>query len=251
MPLDLANYREQARDAIKAFWGNRQTAIKGQVQSSKTSGGPQGAGTTSQSLEGFRSLILSLVHANGLEQAQVHTNSGLVVLPGFFRPTKRWDTLIMNEGRLIAALEFKSQVGSFVESYDHRTEEAIGTAHCLWTAYRDGALGNQPKPFLGWLMVAEDAPASRSALPNEEPHFKVFPEFHGVSFLKRYDLLCQKMVKEQLYSAAALLATPTDSGESGAYWELSELSGLETFVTGFAAHVAAEAARNGGGKKLG
>jgi hypothetical protein len=251
MPLDLANYRDQARDAIKAFWGNLEATTKKKNASGTAVVGTSGAGAADKRLDGFRSLILSLVHANGLERAQVHTNSGLEVLPGFFRPTKQWDTLIMNDGRLVAALEFKSQVGSFVESYDHRTEEAIGTAHCLWTAYRDGALGNQPKPFLGWFMVAEDAPVSRSALPNEEPHFKVFPEFNGVSFLKRYDLLCQKMVKEQLYSAAALLATPADSGESGAYWELSELSGLETFVTGFAAHVAAEAARSGVGKKLG
>lgn len=243
MALDLANYEQKARDAIRAFWGNRAAAMTRQLEAGTADAGTRGAVTSGKNLDGFRELILELVHANGLGHAEIHINKGMVVLPGFFRPTKQWDTLIMNEGRLIAALEFKSQVGSFGNNYNNRTEEAIGTAHCLWTAYRDGALGEQPKPFLGWVMVVEDAPESRTAVRNDQPHFKVFPEFAGASYLKRYDLLCQKLVKEQLYSAAALLATPTNSAKTGAYSDLSQLSSLHTFVTAFAGHVATEAAR--------
>jgi len=243
MALELANYQEQARDAIKAFWGNRDAALKKQIESGNTDAGSRGAVTAGKNLDGFRALITSLVRANGLDHAHVHTNKGLVVLPGFFRPTKQWDMLVMNEGRLIAALEFKSQVGSFGNNYNNRTEEAIGTAHCIWTAYRDGALGEHPRPFLGWLMVVEDAPGSRTPVRDTEPHFKVFPEFRAASYLKRYDLLCQKLVKEQLYSAAALLASPSTAAETGEYCELSELSSLATFVTAFAGHIATEAAR--------
>ena len=51
--------------------------------------------------------------------------------------------LVIDRDQLIAALEFKSQVGpSFGNNFNNRTEEAIGTAHDLWTAYREGALGN-------------------------------------------------------------------------------------------------------------
>lgn len=243
MPLALENYRAQVRDAIKAFWGNRQAAIRKQIESGNVDAGSRGAVTAGKNLDGFIALVRSLVVANGLGQADVHINKGLVVLPGYFRPTKQWDLLVMNQGRLVAALEFKSQVGSFGNNYNNRTEEAIGTAHCLWTAYREGALGNQPRPFLGWLMVVEDAPASRVRVRTEEPHFKVFPEFKDASYLQRYDLLCQRLVKESLYSAAALVATPSTAAESGEYTELSELSGLDTFVTALAGHIAAEAAR--------
>lgn len=243
MPLALENYREQARDAIKAFWGNREAALKKQIESGNADAGTRGAVTAGKNLDGFIALVSSLVVANGLGHADIHINKGLVVLPGFFRPTKQWDLLIMNGRHLVAALEFKSQVGSFGNNYNNRTEEAIGNAHCLWTAYREGALGNQSRPFLGWLMVVEDAPGSRAKVRNDEPHFKVFPEFKDASYLKRYDLLCQKLVKEQLYSAAALLATPSTAAETGDYSELSELSGLDAFVTAFAGHIAAEAAR--------
>lgn len=243
MALALADYQLQAGDAIKAFWGNREAASRRQVESGSIDAGTRGAVTAGKNLDGFVALIRSLVAANGLPELTVHVKKGLVVLPGYFRPTKQWDLLVMRGTRLVAAIEFKSQVGSFGNNYNNRTEEAIGTAHCLWTAYRDGALGNEPRPFLGWLMVVEDAPKSRVPVRNDEPHFPVFPEFRGASYLRRYDLLCQRLVREQLYTAAALLATPRSAVNTGDYAELSTLSSLETFVTAFAGHIAAEAAR--------
>ena len=38
--------------------------------------------------------------------------------------------------------------------FSSRSEEAIGTAHDLWTAYREGAFGDDtPRPFVGWVML--------------------------------------------------------------------------------------------------
>lgn len=179
MALELANYKEQARDAIKAFWGNREAAQRKQAETGNIDAGTRGAVTAGKNLDGFVALIQSLVKANGLAHAQIHVNKGLVVLPGYFRPTKQWDLLVLNGKRLVAALEFKSQVGSFGNNYNNRTEEAIGTAHCLWTAYRDGALGAQPQPFLGWLMVVEDTDASRAPVRNDQPHFPSFVSLRG------------------------------------------------------------------------
>jgi hypothetical protein len=154
--------------------------------------------------------------------------------------------LILDRGELIAALEFKSQVGpSFGNNFNNRTEEAIGTAHDLWTAYREGAFGKEaPKPFLGWLFLVEDAPASRSPVTDRSPHFPLLPEFRGASYADRYNILCRKLVQEQLYTAAAVLLSPRSAAESGDYHEMGELTGLKTFVTGFAAHIAATAARH-------
>jgi len=245
MALALENYQRQARDAIKAFWGNREAAMRKQMESGNLDAGARGAVTAGKNLDGFVALVRSLVVANGLGNACIHINKKLVVLPGYFRPTKQWDLLVMNGARLVAALEFKSQVGSFGNNYNNRTEEAIGTAHCLWKAFEEDAFGeDEPRPFLGWLMVVEDTLKSRKAVRNDEPHFEVFEEFRGASYLERYDLLCQKLVKERLYTAAALLATPKTAVNTGDYAEMSRLSGLETFVTLFAAHIAAEAARS-------
>ena len=168
----------------------------------------------------------------------------MLTLPGYFRPTKLWDLLVIDCGRLIAALEFKSHVGpSFGNNFNNRAEEAIGTSHDLWTAYRDGAFGQQERPFVGWLMVVEDAPASRTAVRESSPHFPMFADFVGASYLRRYDILCQRLAREQLYSAASVLATPRSALADGACSELSPMTGLRSFVASLAGHVATEAAR--------
>lgn len=152
--------------------------------------------------------------------------------------------LVINKGHLVAAIELKSQVGpSFGNNFNNRTEEAIGTAHDLWTAYREGAFGTQPRPFIGWMMMVEDTPSSRRAVTDRSPHFPVSQEFQGASYLKRYDVLCKRLVQEQLYTSAALLTSPRTASANGTYTELSEMTGLRTFVASLAGHVASEAAR--------
>ena len=94
-------------------------------------------------------------------------------------------------------------------------------------------------------MMVEDAPASRAPVRDKSPHFPVFEEFIGASYLKRYNLLCQKLVQEGLYTTAILIATKREPLNVGDYSELSEMTSMKTFVTKLAGHVAAEAAQLG------
>lgn len=254
MALDLVDYEHKAREAVKAFWGNRDAARRKQIASGKADQGERAGVTAGKNMDGFLELVLDIVRANGLAHAEIHQKRAMLTLPGYFRPTKVWDVLVTYRGQLIAAIELKSQVGaigksfevgSFGKNYNNRTEEALGSAHDFWTAYREEAFGQQPRPFVGWLMMVEDAEKSRSAVKAKSPHFPVFKEFTGASYLVRYDLLCQKLVKEQLYSSAALITSPRSAAETGKYSEMSAMTGLRAFVTALAGHVAAEAARLG------
>lgn len=244
MALDLVDYERKASEAVKAFWGNRDAARQRQIENGKADQGERAGVTAGKNMDDFINLIIDLVKANGLDQAQIHQNKGVLTLPGYFRPTKLWDLLITHQGQLIAAIELKSQVGpSFGNNFNNRTEEAIGTAHDFWTAYREEAFGKQPRPFVGWLMLVEDAEESRSSVANATPHFPVFQEFQGASYLKRYDILCQKLVQEQLYTTAALIASPRTAAKTGEFVQMSDMTNLKTFVSSLAGHVAAEAAR--------
>lgn len=198
MALDLVDYELKALDAVKAFWGNRAAARNKQIESGKADQGERAGVTAGKNMDGFLALMLDLIRANGLAHAEIHQRRAMLTLPGYFRPTKLWDLLVIHKCELIAAIELKSQVGSFGNNFNNRVEEAIGTAHDLWTAYRDEAFGKQPRPFVGWLMLVEDAPESRCAIRDSSPHFPVLEEFKGASYLDRYDLLCQKLVREQL-----------------------------------------------------
>ena len=243
MTLNLAEYKKKAHKAVKEFWGSREEAKARQIASGRADQGERSGVTTGKNMNGFLALIIDIVRLNGLDSAQIYMNRAMLTLPGFFRPTKLWDILVLQRGELFAAIELKGQVGSFGNNFNNRTEEAIGTAHDLWTAYREGALGNQPRPFVGWLMMVEDSTASRKAVRDFSPHFPVFTEFQGASYLDRYDLLCQKLVKEGLYTSACLLASPRDAVTTGEFSELSHMTSLKTFVTSLAGHIAAESAR--------
>lgn len=244
MALNLVNYEQKAQEAVKAFWGNREAARQKQMESGKADQGERAGVTAGKNMDGFLSLMLDIIKANGLAHAEIHQNRAMLTLPGYFRPTKLWDLLVMHKGELVAAIELKSQVGpSFGNNFNNRTEEAIGTAHDLWTAYREGALRTQPRPFTGWLMMVEDAPKSRCPVRNSSPHFPVFEEFREASYLKRYDLLCQRLIQEQLYTAAAVVAAERSAAGSGQYSQFSPMTNLKSFVTAFAGHIAATAAR--------
>ena len=246
MALTLVDYQKKVRLAVRAFWKSREAAKKKLVDSGKADQGERSGVTSGKNMDGFIDLVLDLVRKNGLAHADIHQNRAVLTLPGYFRPTKLWDLLVIHKGELVAAIELKSQVGpSFGNNFNNRSEEAIGTAHDLWTAYREGAFGKQPRPFISWLMLVEDAPGSRAPVKDSSPHFPVFKEFKGASYLDRYDILCRKLVQEQLYTTSTFIASPRNAFSNGAFSELSELTGLKTFVTSFAGHIAATAARLG------
>lgn len=244
MPIEMPDFDVNVREAVRAFWGNREAARQKQVESGRADQGERASVTAGKNMDGFLAIVRQLVAANGLPDAQVRVSRKLLTLPGYFRPTKVWDVVVIHEGRLVAALEFKSQVGpSFGNNFNNRAEEAIGTAHDLWVAFREGAFGESPSPFVGWMMMLEDCDKSRQPVKDNCPNFPLFPEFQGASYSERYNLLCKRLVKEQLYTAAALLVSPRRGIETGEYSDLSEMTSIRAFFAGFAARVAVEAAR--------
>jgi hypothetical protein len=112
-------------------------------------------------MDGFVSLVRDLLCEGGLPQAHVYCKKR-VELPGWYRPEKQLDLLIVSDGQLLAGIEFKSQVGSFGNNYNNRTEEAIGSAADIWAAYREGAFKPSTRPWLGYLMLLEEAPVSEA-----------------------------------------------------------------------------------------
>ncbi len=246
MPLDLANFELLARDAIRNFWESRGSAQRKQAATGRLDQGERAGVTAGKNLDGFIDVIEAIVRANGLNEAEIHRNRSLVTLPGYFRATKLWDVLVTQNGKLIAAIEFKSHVGpSFGNNLNNRAEEAIGTAADLWLAHREAAYGGTDRPFIGWLMVLEDCAASRKPVKTRSPHFPVFPEFNGASSANRYEVLCKKLMRERYYSAATLVLARREDASTGRCVELSEATGLRAFVASLAGHIAAEAIRNG------
>lgn len=151
------------------------------------------------------------------------SRSSRVELPGYFRPEKRWDLVVVHNDTLAAAIEFKSQVGpSFGNNFNNRAEEAIGSATDIWTAYREGRFGNV-RPWLGYVFLLEEAEASTKTVRVAEPFFAVDPVFNQSSYKRRYELLCSRLVRERLYDAACFVTSSADP-ESSIHEPAAELS---------------------------
>ena len=190
-------------------------------------------------MDGFIALITELILEAGIKQEHIFHNTALE-LPGFFRPTKEWDLLVVRDSQLILALETKSQVGpSFGNNFNNRTEEAMGSALDLWTAFREGAFNKSIRPWLGYIFVLEDCEGSRRSVKVKEPHFKVFPEFVNASYAKRYELFCRKLVRERHYDTAAFLTSVQADGLDGKFNEPADDLAFLQFAKSLVAHVSA------------
>jgi len=207
--------------------------------------GNRGSVTAGKNLDRFISMIAEIIADNGVDPASIYlTGRRDVTIPGFYRPTKNWDLLVVHDRCLLAAIELKSQVGpSFGNNFNNRVEEALGNATDLLTAFREGAFGENPKPFLGYFFVMEDCRESNEPVRCTSPHFPVMPEFDQASYVQRYDMLCRKLVQEQLYDAAALVLTSKGAIRTGAYRTAGKLTSPRQFARTLAGKIAGMVAR--------
>lgn len=236
METDLTKHVARA---VRHFWTtrNKQGVNQGKQSGRKDLGG-RSAVTGGKQLDGFIALVEHLAQSAGLTEDCVFLQRRQTILPGFFRPTKEWDLVIVRDGHLLATIELKSQVGpSFGNNFNNRTEEAIGSSHDFWTAYRDGAFRNSPRPWLGYLLLVEECPASSRPVKASEPHFPVFNEFKSTSYTERYEILCRRLIREKLYDAACLILSNRDQGEKGKYSIPADDIGIERFAASLFAHI--------------
>jgi Restriction endonuclease XhoI len=230
---------KQLRRAIRHFWSTRETqAMKQGSKSGARDAGARTAVTGGQQMNGFVKLVREHLCANGLPATHVYCNKR-VELPGWYRPEKKWDLLVVAEGELLAGIEFKSQVGSFGNNFNNRTEEAIDSATDIWAAYREGAFKPSSRPWLGYMMLLEEAPGSTRPVKAQEPHFKVFPEFNDASYEKRYEILLTKLVRERLYDSACFLLSDAKRGANGKYREPASELTFEKFLSSLLARASA------------
>jgi len=166
--------------------------------------------TGGKQMDGFVSLFASIVEAEGIPASAINVRR--TTLPGYFRPEKDWDLVVVLDGRLIASVEFKSHVGSFGNNFNNRVEEALGNATDLNTAYREGAFRPSTKPWLGYMMLLEEHKKSTRPVKLRQPHFPAFREFNDASYQRRYELFCTRLVRERFYDSACLIVSPADRG---------------------------------------
>ncbi len=87
--------------------------------------------------------------------------------------------------------------------------------------------------------MLEDCDASKRPVSVQEPHFEVFPEFRGASYMRRYELFCRKLKLERHYTATAFLTSTSADGLQGVFDVPAADLSMEQFARTLTAHVGA------------
>src|ERR1700687_5813609 len=197
--------------AVAHYWRTLNKQSEKQKSGDADRGG-RAAVTGGKQMDGFCDLVNAVLSKNDLPEASIFIQDRLE-LPGYFRPTKRWDMLVVHEEHLVAAVD-------------------------LWTSYREGAFGKEkPRPWLGWVMLLEKRSSSTTPVAAKEPHFRVFPEYRKASYAKRYELLLRRLMLEKQYDSAALLLATEKEGPRGVYEEPASDLTMKRLLASLAGHV--------------
>lgn len=242
MPLKT-DHSKDIRKAVKIYWQTKSSALAKNKIGAKADQGKRGGATAGKNLDGFTAMLIRLIKKIAPKELEIYENKGDVALPGHFRPSKQWDLVLMFKGRLIAALELKSLGGpSFGNNANNRCEEALGSGVDFSVAQREGLFGAGASPFIGYFILVEDAEGSRKELirRSTSKHFDADPAFSAASYQHRMRILCERMAQERIYTASAVMATPSSSLKTGAYTDLSKETSLNRLIVKLLAHVQIE-----------
>ncbi|MFD4786233.1 PaeR7I family type II restriction endonuclease [Streptomyces sp. NPDC058459] len=212
--------RQDFEDAIAAYWDagklqGEQSAIKAAVGV-----GTAGSVRSGKHFDVIAALLAKFFLEAGYpaESIRVSKSQGLE-LPGYYRPQKQWDLVVVHEGVLVAAFELKALGGpSFGNNFNNRVEEALGSAVDL----RRAALADlfpKEKPWLGYFFIMQDGQGSRRPVKTAKgalPADKIWTE---TSYQDRFGIFCERLMAEQLYDAACYV---TSSAEDPTPIELVE-----------------------------
>jgi hypothetical protein len=242
MALNLDGHERRVSVAVKSFWDVRQNVG---VRSGKT-------------LDAFVDLLTWVVHNNGLPDAIVLTGREAQV-PGFFRPAKSWDVLITDQGVLVAAIELKSIADSFGKNANNRNEEALGSGVDIKESFEEDAFEGLTRLFTGYIILVEDCEDTLTSVQIQMKHFRAmeafmlepetreknyikngkgeFPSIDGVSYMKRFDILCRRLMQKNLYTAASVVKTPRSAINDGKYSSVTRDTSIKAFLASLASHV--------------
>ena len=229
-------------NAVRLFWQIRQAQSERQGGASGVKdAGNRGAVTGGKHADGFVQLLAAVVKDAGLLDAHVHVSiKRHRTLPGYFRPTKEWDVVVTAENDLVAAIEVKSQVGSFGNNFNNRVEEALGNAMDFSTAYRKGSFSPSGRPWLGYFfMLEEHARSMRSTKRITLQPFPVDEAFQGLSYAQRYELMCLRLVREGLYDAVCFFTSRSTAAADGYFTQPNRELGIRPFAVSLHARAAA------------
>ena len=209
-PYTDVEFKKKIARAAAFYWRTRNKQAVEQEKRGSKDAGTRGQVTGGRHLDGFAKLVKEVCLKAGCKKSEIFFDRAIPV-PGYYRPQKNWDVVVLRGGKLIAAIELKSQSGSFGNNFNNRTEEVLGVARDFWQAYRERVFGVTEAPWIGYLFFLEDSPKADHAVSLAKSPLPPMRVFENTSYLKRYEILCERLMLERDYTATALIVSGKDT----------------------------------------
>ncbi|MEV0581293.1 PaeR7I family type II restriction endonuclease [Nonomuraea sp. NPDC050310] len=200
-------HKDEVRRAIESFWSTRE-AQRAMLEDEGKSGGAARANGHMGGIE--RIVVQEFLNADIPAEC---IKTGQPYLPGYFRVRKQWDLAVVLGDILVAAIEFKSQVGSVGKNINNRFEEALGTAADTHAAQTKNQPYGEVPPWLGYVFVLQETAETEQKNRSTKALFPTDPEFKGMSYNERYQEMVKRFIGENIYQAGWFVTTKvTDEG---------------------------------------
>ncbi len=162
--------------------------------------GSRSAVTGGKHLDGIDLLVREELQAAGGNSLEFRTGRGATV-PGYYRPTKAWDLLTLQDGQPVLAVEYKSMKGSEGKNLNNRADEVFGVAEDLRQAEERKLLPQTMRRAYVFVMGMTE----ESTVPVGVPAVaagETDTVFAGASYFERAAIMCERMQETGLYHFA-------------------------------------------------
>lgn len=204
----MAPTREDLELAMAAYWGKKDEQLAAAQLSGSTAEGSSKAVRGGGHFNPIANLIARFFLDAGYSSESIHASGPMTRLPGYYRPTKAWDLVVVHDGVLVAAVELKALGGpSFGNNYNNRVEEALGNGVDLERANWRELVGRE-KPWLGYFFIIQDEEGSRKpGRPGTGGAFQPDRAWEGASYQERFALTGERMLDQGIYDAVYYAAS--------------------------------------------
>jgi hypothetical protein len=152
----MAPSRQDLQTAVAGYWAARDKQQKAAEAVSSTAEGTAKAVRGGGHFNPVANLLARFFTDAGFPVESIAAAGNSTILPGYFRPNKAWDLVVVHEEVLVAAIELKALgYPSYGKNYNNRIEEALGNSIDLDRANLSRLAGRE-KPWLGYFFLMED-----------------------------------------------------------------------------------------------
>jgi hypothetical protein len=208
----VAPTREDLELAVAAYWQSKDKQLATAEALNSTAEGSAKSVRAGTHFAPMVALISRFFTDAGYPEESIGVTTKGVTLPSYFRPTKRWDLVVVHKEVLVAAIELKGLGSSAGKNYNNRVEEALGSSIDLSRANREELVGPE-KPWMGYLyLIKDDEDSRRPRYPQKGP-FPMEEYWRGRSYQERFEITGRRLLDEGFYDAVCyLVSSATDPG---------------------------------------